>query len=208
MGMDGIGGSSAFEGLDNSAWSLDEISNSAVENLQSASESELSQLFGGNDGFIDSTQWSPVDTSGWGNSGVDFSSPGSIGSPDAGQADSVGYSKGTSQGPEDTGALGQDDRDLNDMIQNGSLEEKIFALMLKMAKTKEGELEASVNKADKNMASRKGSGAQGAESKGSEQRDMFELQKVQGELSAINSLTTNMLNTFKQMRDGVIQNIR
>ena len=78
----------------------------------------------------------------------------------------------------------------------GSLEDRIFALLMKLLEKKEGDVEDRLEDAEK------GSGGE------SEKTDMHKLQKANSELSALNQLTTNILQSFNDSRMAVIRNIR
>jgi len=137
-----------------------------------------------------------------------FSNPGAVKPPEASQCQAPGYADGTPASQTDTGAVGNSsgpgaptvgsgsESDIDKMLDGpGSIEDKIFALLMHLQKEKKGEV------ADK-MKSMKGM-------KGDDRADMLqELQKSTGELSQLTQLTTGLMQNFKQMKDSVIQNIR
>ena len=137
-----------------------------------------------------------------------FSNPGAVKQPDAAQAPTEGYKPGEATGPNDTGAIGNpptgqtgetgktDGASFADSLKGMSLEDKIFAILMKLQEKKEGELDTLVG----------GMGDKTADKLS--QKDMVNLQRIQSDLSQLSTLTTNLMNTFKQMKDSVIQNIR
>lgn len=88
----------------------------------------------------------------------------------------------------DTGPIGS----------SGSLEDRIFALLMKLIEKKEGDLEARLGDAE----------AAGEKGGNSEKIAMQKMQKANSELSAMNQMTTNLMQSFNQSRMAVIRNIR
>lgn len=154
------------------------------------------------------------------NAGQEFSNPGSVKSPSQGGATAPGYAEGTPASQNDTGVVGNapasqtgaadEAKGLDPELQkeynelqgvlsdlNMSLEDKVFALLMFLNKKKEGDVEKTVNK----MAAKEGKGEKLTS------KETFELQKSQSDLSQLNNLTTTMMQSFKQMKDSVIQNI-
>lgn len=136
-----------------------------------------------------------------------FSNPGAVKPPEASQCQAPGYAGGTAASQNDTGVIGnppasqtggsgKTEGSFADSLKGMSLEDKIFAILLKLQEKKEGELDTLVG----------GMGDKTADKLS--QKDMVNLQRIQSDLSQLSTLTTNLMNTFKQMKDSVIQNIR
>jgi hypothetical protein len=143
----------------------------------------------------------------------EFSNPGSISQPNPSQCTCGGYPAGEASGPNDVGTVGQGagqtegpgkgqpmtdaqlDAQVNSILAGGgSIEDKIFAILMLIQKDKKNKVEGKLNE------------LKGAK----EDKDvkLQELQKETGELSQMTQLTTNLMASFKQMKDSVIQNIR
>ena len=78
----------------------------------------------------------------------------------------------------------------------GSLEERIFALLMKCLGDKEAEVE-------KNLET-----AEGSAGSDSNQQDMFKLQKSNDELKSLKQLVTGILQAFQEGKMAVARNIR
>lgn len=78
----------------------------------------------------------------------------------------------------------------------GSLEDRIFALLMKLLEKKEGEVEGKLKDLE------------GAEGGDSEKTELQKLQKANGELSSLNSLITNITQSMNESKMAVIRNIR
>lgn len=128
-----------------------------------------------------------------------FSNPGSINSPSQDDYSYGGYGDGEATSSTDTGSFGtgglsSTDGDINSILQGGgSLEDKIFAVLMLLQKEKKDQVEKKIG----NLGNTQ-----------DKEKNLQELQKSTGELSQLTQLTTGLMNNFKQMKDSVIQNIR
>ncbi|MHC4393667.1 MAG: hypothetical protein ACYS22_20415 [Planctomycetota bacterium] len=86
--------------------------------------------------------------------------------------------------------------------QGGSLEDRIFALLMKCLEKAEGEVEKNLEKAEAS------SGGGGEKAGKSNQKDMFVLQKSNDELKALKQLVTGILQAFQEGKMAVARNIR
>lgn len=139
---------------------------------------------------------------------AEFNNPGSVGKPDQKKCGG-GYAAGGA-GEMPNVWQSEEDKELESIMKGGgSIEDKIFRLMMKLQKDKRGEVEGKFK--EYQAASKDGEGgAEGAGGAGGKDKSevLQEMQKAAGELSQLVSLTTNMMGSFKQMKDAVIQNIR
>jgi hypothetical protein len=106
----------------------------------------------------------------------------------------------------------------------GSLEDMIFALMMHLQKEKKGQIGKSISKVA--AGSKEANAAQAAATDGKDganagklqekasnlaaEKDaaLQTLQRETGDLAQLTQLTTGMMDSFKKMKDSVIQNIR
>lgn len=155
----------------------------------------------------------------------EFSNPGSIREPNASQCTCGGYNAGEANGPHDTGAFGGQsasqgiggagglDAEIDAIMKGGgSIEDKIFALLMALQRDKK----AKVGKAMDKFTQLTKDAGKAADSKADNQHElgadkdaaMQAMQKEMGELSQLTQLASNLQSSFKQMKDSVIQNIR
>ncbi|HVY62671.1 MAG TPA: hypothetical protein VHF22_13515 [Planctomycetota bacterium] len=92
--------------------------------------------------------------------------------------------------------MGTGDSELDAILHDpgASVESKIFALLMKLQDKKEKELDGKINEL-------------GGKDNPS-QADLAELQRVQSQLSELTQLTTNMMKSYKDMKDSIIGNMR
>lgn len=146
----------------------------------------------GTGGYAPGEATGPTDT------GVVGDPPAAGGAQGAGQTEGAGGAEG-SGGAE--GASGTDTQsqmnDLDAILNDpgASLESKVFALLSKLQLKSEGKLEGIVKKM-----------GTGKDDK-LNQKDMTDLQRAQADVSQLTSITTSLLQGFKQMKDSIIQNI-
>jgi len=131
-----------------------------------------------------------------------FSNPGAVATPSQSGCTCTGYADGETTSNTDTGTIGGStpsstgnvDGDINSILQGGgSLEDKIFAVLMLLQKEKKDQVEKKIG----NLGNTQ-----------DKEKNLQELQKSTGELSQLTQLTTGLMNNFKQMKDSVIQNIR
>jgi hypothetical protein len=140
----------------------------------------------------------------------EFSNPGAVKQPNEKECRCEGYSTGEANGADDTGVIGEqggaeetkglsEDQQLDSILSDpgASLESKIFALLTKLGKAGEKKVKDQVD----SLAAK--------EKKGEKlgQMELNELQRAQSDLAQLTQLQTSLMQSFKQMKDSVIQNI-